>query len=79
MRREQAGYEQQIQAVDEAMKAIQEQIDSVACTMSKNKVGVWGWSQSCAMCNSACKAPTYSGVLHSAEVELPAASTQSRR
>eukprot|EP00066_Takifugu_rubripes_P030644 XP_011619910.1 PREDICTED: structural maintenance of chromosomes protein 2-like [Takifugu rubripes] len=29
LRREQAGYEQQIQAVDEAMKAIQEQIDSM--------------------------------------------------
>uniref|UniRef100_A0A8C4FGJ8 Structural maintenance of chromosomes protein n=1 Tax=Dicentrarchus labrax TaxID=13489 RepID=A0A8C4FGJ8_DICLA len=32
LRREQAGYEQQIQAVDEAMAAIQEQIDSMACT-----------------------------------------------
>ncbi|XP_037530912.1 structural maintenance of chromosomes protein 2 [Nematolebias whitei] len=40
MRREQAGYEQQIQAVDEAMKAIQEQIDSVASTMSINKEAV---------------------------------------
>lgn len=38
LRREQAGYEQQIQAVDEAMKAIQEQIDSMACTVSQNKV-----------------------------------------
>uniref|UniRef100_A0A3Q3BJP5 Structural maintenance of chromosomes protein n=1 Tax=Kryptolebias marmoratus TaxID=37003 RepID=A0A3Q3BJP5_KRYMA len=37
LRREQAGYEQQIQAVDEAMKAIQEQIDSMACTVSQNK------------------------------------------
>ncbi|KAF3852186.1 hypothetical protein F7725_005541 [Dissostichus mawsoni] len=37
LRREQAGYEQQIQAVDEATKAIQEQIDSMACTVSQNK------------------------------------------
>lgn len=40
LRREQAGYEQQIQAVDEAMAAIQEQIDSMACTVSQNKVYV---------------------------------------
>lgn len=38
LRREQAGYEQQIQAVDEAMASIQEQIDSMACTVSQNKV-----------------------------------------
>lgn len=38
LRREQAGYEQQIQAVDEATRAIQEQIDSMACTVSQNKV-----------------------------------------
>uniref|UniRef100_A0A672G218 Structural maintenance of chromosomes protein 2 n=1 Tax=Salarias fasciatus TaxID=181472 RepID=A0A672G218_SALFA len=37
LQREQAGYEQQIQAVDEAMKAIQEQIDSMASTVSQNK------------------------------------------
>ncbi|XP_042341746.1 structural maintenance of chromosomes protein 2 [Plectropomus leopardus] len=40
LRREQAGYEQQIQAVDEALKAIQEQIDSMACTVSQNKEAV---------------------------------------
>ena len=40
LRREQTGYEQQIQAVDEAMTAIQEQIDSMACTVSQNKVFV---------------------------------------
>uniref|UniRef100_A0A669DLP4 Structural maintenance of chromosomes protein n=1 Tax=Oreochromis niloticus TaxID=8128 RepID=A0A669DLP4_ORENI len=40
LQREQAGYEQQIQAVDEAMKAIQEQIDSMACTVSQNKEAV---------------------------------------
>lgn len=40
LRREQSGYEQQIQAVDEAMKAIQEQIDSMTCTVSQNKVSV---------------------------------------
>lgn len=40
LRREQAGYEQQIQAVDEAMKAIQEQIDSMSCTVSQNKEAV---------------------------------------
>lgn len=40
LRREQATYEQQIQAVDEAMKAFQEQIDSMACTVTQNKVGV---------------------------------------
>lgn len=38
LQREQASYEQQIQAVDEATKAIQEQIDSMACTVSQNKV-----------------------------------------
>ncbi|XP_035992751.1 structural maintenance of chromosomes protein 2 [Fundulus heteroclitus] len=37
LQKEQAGYEQQIQAVDEAMKAIQEQIDDMACTVSQNK------------------------------------------
>ncbi|XP_070683600.1 structural maintenance of chromosomes protein 2 [Pempheris klunzingeri] len=40
LRREQAGYEQQIQAVDEATTAIQEQIDSMACTVSQNKEAV---------------------------------------
>ncbi|KAK1886680.1 Structural maintenance of chromosomes protein 2 [Dissostichus eleginoides] len=40
LRREQTGYEQQIQAVDEATKAIQEQIDSMACTVSQNKEAV---------------------------------------
>uniref|UniRef100_A0A3Q3GW16 Structural maintenance of chromosomes protein n=1 Tax=Labrus bergylta TaxID=56723 RepID=A0A3Q3GW16_9LABR len=40
LRREQAGYEQQIQAVDEATKAIQEQIDSMACTVAQNKEDV---------------------------------------
>lgn len=38
LQREQTGYEQQIQAVDEAMTAIQEQIDNMACTVSQNKV-----------------------------------------
>lgn len=38
MRREQTGYEQQIQAVEEAMKAIQEQIDTLSSTVSQNKV-----------------------------------------
>lgn len=38
LRREQAGYEEQIQAVDEAMKEIQEQIDNLTCTSSQNKV-----------------------------------------
>lgn len=42
LQREQAGYEQQIQAVDEAMKAIQEQIDSMACTVTQNKVPLTG-------------------------------------
>ncbi|MEQ2167610.1 Structural maintenance of chromosomes protein 2 [Goodea atripinnis] len=37
LQREQAGYEQQIQAVDEATKAIQEQIDSMACTEAVRK------------------------------------------
>uniref|UniRef100_H2LIA5 Structural maintenance of chromosomes protein n=1 Tax=Oryzias latipes TaxID=8090 RepID=H2LIA5_ORYLA len=40
LRREQATYEQQIQAVDEAMKAFQEQIDSMACTVTQNKEAV---------------------------------------
>lgn len=38
LRREQAGYEQQIQAVDEAVNAIQEQIDTLSSTVSQNKV-----------------------------------------
>ncbi|XP_068177856.1 structural maintenance of chromosomes protein 2 [Antennarius striatus] len=38
--REQSGYEQQIQAVDEAMATIQEQIDSMASTVSQNKEAV---------------------------------------
>jgi len=38
LRREQAGSEQQIQAVDEAVAAIKEQIDSMACIVSQNKV-----------------------------------------
>ena len=38
LRREQAGYEQQIQMVDEATKAIQEQIDNMAATVAQNKV-----------------------------------------
>lgn len=38
LQREQTGYEQQIQAVDEAMTAIQEQIDNMACTVSQIKV-----------------------------------------
>lgn len=41
LQREQAGYEQQIQAVDEAMKAIQEQIDTITCTVSQNKVFIF--------------------------------------
>ncbi|XP_054635145.1 structural maintenance of chromosomes protein 2 [Dunckerocampus dactyliophorus] len=40
LQREQTGYEQQIQAVDEATKAITEQIDSMACTVSQNKEAV---------------------------------------
>uniref|UniRef100_A0A8C5AGD0 Structural maintenance of chromosomes protein n=1 Tax=Gadus morhua TaxID=8049 RepID=A0A8C5AGD0_GADMO len=38
LRREQAGYQQQIQGVDEATKAIQELIDSMASTVAQNKV-----------------------------------------
>lgn len=38
LQREQAGYEQQIQAADEATKAIKEQIDSMAVAVSQNKV-----------------------------------------
>lgn len=49
LRREQAGYEQQIQAVDEATTAIQEQINSMACTVSQNKVFAssicWGMTE----------------------------------
>ncbi|XP_056265263.1 structural maintenance of chromosomes protein 2 [Pseudoliparis swirei] len=40
LRREQAGSEQQIQAVDEAVAAIKEQIDSMACIVSQNKEAV---------------------------------------
>uniref|UniRef100_A0A7N8YPQ1 Structural maintenance of chromosomes protein n=1 Tax=Mastacembelus armatus TaxID=205130 RepID=A0A7N8YPQ1_9TELE len=40
LQREQAGYEQQIQAVEEAIKAILEQIDSMAYTVSQNKEAV---------------------------------------
>uniref|UniRef100_A0A674CMB3 Structural maintenance of chromosomes protein 2 n=1 Tax=Salmo trutta TaxID=8032 RepID=A0A674CMB3_SALTR len=38
LKREQAGYEQQILAVDEAMKTIQEQIDNMSTTVAENKV-----------------------------------------
>lgn len=38
LKREQAGYEQQIQAVDDAIKAIQEQIDNMTTDVSANKV-----------------------------------------
>lgn len=40
LRREQTGYEQQIQAVDDATKAIQEKIDSMAATVAANKESV---------------------------------------
>lgn len=50
LRREQAGYEQQIQAVDEAMKAIQETIDSMACTVSQNKVRLQAGDARCVVC-----------------------------
>lgn len=38
LKREQAGYEQQIQAVDEALKAIQEQIDTMSTQVLASKV-----------------------------------------
>lgn len=38
LRKEQAGYEQQLQAVDEAMKEIREQIDNSSSIVSQNKV-----------------------------------------
>uniref|UniRef100_A0A8K9UDW7 SMC hinge domain-containing protein n=1 Tax=Oncorhynchus mykiss TaxID=8022 RepID=A0A8K9UDW7_ONCMY len=38
LKREQTGYEQQILAVDEAMKTIQEQIDNMSSTVAENKV-----------------------------------------
>lgn len=40
LKREQAGYKQQIQAVDEAMKALQEQISAMTTEVAANKVGV---------------------------------------
>ncbi|CAL1601519.1 unnamed protein product [Knipowitschia caucasica] len=40
LRREQAGYEQQIQAVEEAIKSIQDQIDALSSTISQNKDAV---------------------------------------
>lgn len=40
LKREQAGYEQQIQAVDEAMKALQEQISAMTTEVAANKVRV---------------------------------------
>lgn len=40
LKREQAGYEQQIQAVDEAMKALEEQISSMTTEVAANKVQV---------------------------------------
>uniref|UniRef100_A0A674BMK6 Structural maintenance of chromosomes protein n=1 Tax=Salmo trutta TaxID=8032 RepID=A0A674BMK6_SALTR len=40
LKREQAGYEQQILAVDEAMKTIQEQIDNMSTTVAENKESV---------------------------------------
>uniref|UniRef100_A0A8K9UMT1 SMC hinge domain-containing protein n=1 Tax=Oncorhynchus mykiss TaxID=8022 RepID=A0A8K9UMT1_ONCMY len=40
LKREQTGYEQQILAVDEAMKTIQEQIDNMSSTVAENKESV---------------------------------------
>lgn len=40
LKREQAGYEQQIEAVDEAMKALQEQISAMTTEVAANKVRV---------------------------------------
>lgn len=40
LKREQTGYEQQIQAVDEAMKALQEQISAMTTEVAANKVRV---------------------------------------
>lgn len=40
LKREQAGYEQQIQAVDEAMKALQEQISAMTTEVAANKVRI---------------------------------------
>uniref|UniRef100_A0A6Q2YFL4 Structural maintenance of chromosomes protein n=1 Tax=Esox lucius TaxID=8010 RepID=A0A6Q2YFL4_ESOLU len=40
LKREQSGYEQQIQAVDEAMKAVQEQIDNMSTAVAQNKEAV---------------------------------------
>uniref|UniRef100_A0AAZ3PI16 SMC hinge domain-containing protein n=1 Tax=Oncorhynchus tshawytscha TaxID=74940 RepID=A0AAZ3PI16_ONCTS len=40
LKREQTGYEQQILAVDEAMKTIQEQIDNMSTTVAENKESV---------------------------------------
>uniref|UniRef100_A0A8C2CFP7 Structural maintenance of chromosomes protein n=1 Tax=Cyprinus carpio TaxID=7962 RepID=A0A8C2CFP7_CYPCA len=40
LKREQAGYEQQIQAVDDALKAIQEQIDTMTTEVLANKEAV---------------------------------------
>uniref|UniRef100_A0A672S6L5 Structural maintenance of chromosomes protein n=1 Tax=Sinocyclocheilus grahami TaxID=75366 RepID=A0A672S6L5_SINGR len=42
LKREQAGYEQQIQAVDEALKAIQEQIDTMTTEVLANKEVILG-------------------------------------
>uniref|UniRef100_A0A8K9Y240 SMC hinge domain-containing protein n=1 Tax=Oncorhynchus mykiss TaxID=8022 RepID=A0A8K9Y240_ONCMY len=44
LKREQTGYEQQILAVDEAMKTIQEQIDNMSSTVAENKVLFTSWS-----------------------------------
>uniref|UniRef100_A0A8C7JKX9 Structural maintenance of chromosomes protein 2 n=1 Tax=Oncorhynchus kisutch TaxID=8019 RepID=A0A8C7JKX9_ONCKI len=44
LKREQTGYEQQILAVDEAMKTIQEQIDNMSTTVAENKVPFTSWS-----------------------------------
>uniref|UniRef100_A0A9J7XJP1 Structural maintenance of chromosomes protein 2 n=1 Tax=Cyprinus carpio carpio TaxID=630221 RepID=A0A9J7XJP1_CYPCA len=42
LKREQAGYEQQIQAVDDALKAIQEQIDTMTTEVLANKKVILG-------------------------------------
>lgn len=41
LKREQAGYEQQIQAVDEAMKALEGQISAMTSEVAANKVRVF--------------------------------------
>ena len=55
LKREQAGYQQQIEAVDEALKAVQEQIEAMSVTVAANKVQTTGGTHCAGFALSLCR------------------------